>query len=88
MIDKYRAIFLTPMGLEVLADILEMCHFGCTLDPDNKVMVSEHNLGVVILSKCGIFSKGTKDSVIMALATVIPDTTTNKGEYEDGDNLS
>jgi hypothetical protein len=69
------------MGLDVLADILDMCHFGCTLDPDNKVMVAEYNVGVAILSKCGIFSQGTKNNVVKALSSVMPE------ELKDKENL-
>ena len=71
--DKYRAIFLTPMGMDVLADILTECHFGCTLDPENVVQISEHNVGVLILAKCGIFGNSTKREVVVALSKVTPD---------------
>ena len=82
MQDKYRAVFLqSPMGLEVLGDILQECHFGCTLDPDNKVEVSEHGVGVLILAKCGVFSPGTLGDVVRALASVTP-MPINKEEEE------
>jgi hypothetical protein len=68
--NKYRAIFLSPMGLDVLADILQVCHFGCTLDPDNKVQVSEHNVGVMILAKCGVFSEDRLQDAIRALCSM------------------
>jgi len=74
LMDKYRAVFLqTPMGLEVLGDILLMCHFGCTLNPANVVQVSEYNVGATILSNCGIFGHGTLDEVIKSLASVAPE---------------
>jgi len=71
MTDKYRAVFMSsPMGLEVLADILTECHFGCTLQTE--VQMNEHNIGTVILAKCGVFARGTRMDVIRALSTVIP----------------
>jgi len=72
---KYRTVLLErQLGRDVLADILANCHFGCTLDPDNKVQVSEHNVGVTILHQCGIFGKGTMDDVLRALSGVSPHT--------------
>ena len=65
--QKYRYIFLSPVGREVLADILADCHFGCTLDPDNKVQVAEYNVCINILAKCGIFGDGRDIPVINAL---------------------
>ena len=69
---KYRHIFINPLGIDVLSDILSMCHFGCTLDPENKVQISEYNVGVAILAKCGIFSDETFGQVVDALCSVIP----------------
>jgi len=70
---KYRAMFLrSTLGKDVLGDILKECHFGCTLDPDNKVQVSEYNVGIMILNKLGIFSDGTEFDVMNALASVSP----------------
>ncbi len=71
---KYRAVFLKyeSPGREVLADILKECHFGYTLDPDNKVMVAEHNIGVMILHKCGVFAEGTRLDILRQLAGVMP----------------
>ena len=74
---KYRATLITSaLGKDVLADILKLCHFGCTLDPDNKVQVSEYNVGVAILHRCGIFAEDTLEDVIRALAGVVPMPTT------------
>lgn len=52
--DKYRTVFSTGTGREVLADILLTCHAGKTLDPDNKVQIAEYNVGKVIMDKSGI----------------------------------
>lgn len=70
--SKYRHVFSSSLGREVLADLLGECHFGETLDPDNKVRVAEYNIGVVILAKCGIFGDGTRMDVMNALLNVIP----------------
>ena len=70
--SKYRSIFTSPLGREVLADLLRECHFGSTLDPDNKVQTAEYNVGVMVLAKCGVFGPETKMDVINALLNVIP----------------
>lgn len=70
--EKYRHVLLSPMGLEVLDDLLQLCHFGCTLDPNNQAQVAEHNLGVTILQRCGIFERGTARQVMLALSSVSP----------------
>ena len=72
---KYREVFLmNTLGQDVLNDILSMCHFGCTLDPENIVQVSEHNVGIAILHKCGVFAEDTQEQVTRALANVVPTT--------------
>ncbi len=54
---KYRLLFLTEIGREVLADILvTLCHFGLYLDPEDKAQIGQYNVGVSILSRIGIFS--------------------------------
>ena len=65
--QKYRHVFLTPIGREVLADILSMCHFGCTLVPENPAQIAEHNVGVAILANCGIFGPERQNAVMNAL---------------------
>lgn len=83
MKDKYRTVFLnSPIGLEVLADILTTCHFGCMLDPDNKVQVSENNVGTAILHKCGIFAEDTLLEVVQSLAGV-----SSKGKEQEEEDL-
>lgn len=66
-------VFMNPIGLEVLGDILSMCHFGCTLDPDNPAAVAEYNVGVIILNKCGVFNEGTLPQVLKAFTAVTPE---------------
>lgn len=70
---KYRETFVnSALGKDVLADILTRCHFGRTLDPDNKVQVSEYNVGVFILARIGVFTEDTLEDVVRALAGVVP----------------
>ncbi len=76
-VEKYRHIFFnSDMGKEVLEDILTMCRFGTTLDPDNPAMVAEHNVGTVILTNCGVFAPKTGAQVINALTAVMPEQNT------------
>ena len=50
MQERYRAVFFnSPLGLEVLTDLLTELGFGSTLDPDKPYQVYQHNLAVVIL---------------------------------------
>ncbi len=75
LMDKYRAVLFSPLGMEVLGDILiNFCNFGCYLDPDNKMEIGEYNVGVGILSRLGVFSKEAPNyKVIMALSGVLPE---------------
>lgn len=79
LMDKYRAVFCSPFGTEVLADILTMTHFGETLDANNLHRVAEHNLGILILAKMGVFSHETKMDVIRALQSITPSKTEKQG---------
>jgi hypothetical protein len=54
MRDKYRALFFSQVGRDVLSDILVTCHFFGTLDPGNPVQIAEYNVAVVIAAKAGI----------------------------------
>jgi hypothetical protein len=81
MIDKYRQVFLnSPLGLDVLTDLLTELGFGSTLDPEKPYQVHQHNLAVVLLAKCGIFGKGTMRDVVASLASVSPEIITEKVE--------
>lgn len=78
--SKYRIVFLQgTLGQDVLQDILSMCHFGGTLDADNKQQIGEYNIGIAILHRCGIFEIDTFEQVIRALANVVP----SKPEQEE-----
>lgn len=59
--DKYRALFSTGLGMEVLDDILRICHFGEILNTENSAMVARYNVGLVILTKC--LGSGNRDAV-------------------------
>ena len=65
--QKYFHTFSSPLGREVLIDILKDCHFGCTLDPDNKAQIAEYNVGVTLLAKLGIFGPDREIPVINSL---------------------
>lgn len=70
---KYRQVFLhSQLGKDVLADILKLCKFGCSLDPENLVQVSEYNVGVAILHRLGILAEDTLEDVVRALASIVP----------------
>ena len=72
LMAKYRLVFGNAMGQEVLADILTMTHFGCTLNSDNPQQIGEYNIGIGIMAKMGVFSRETKSEVVKILATVTP----------------
>ncbi len=72
LMAKYRMVFGNAVGREVLADILSMTHFGQTLNPENQAQVAEYNVGMAIMAKTGVFSKGTKLDVINALSGITP----------------
>ena len=80
IINKYRKVLLSPLGREVLIDILTMCHFGQTLDSANLHQIAEYNVGVAILAKLGIFAEGTMMNLLNAMATVMPNFTEKEGE--------
>jgi hypothetical protein len=66
MMQRYRNVFGTGEGKIVLHDLLTMCHFGVTLDPENVVQVAEYNVGLVVASKAGVldgFEKQNKGVV-------------------------
>jgi hypothetical protein len=62
--DKYRFVFGTELGSQVLSDILKMCHFAMKVDPDNKNEIIAHNLAVEILAKCGVYDGDNFEKVI------------------------
>ncbi len=69
---KYRYVFTSSdMGLEVLADILvAFCHFGCFLD--DAYQMAQHNVGVNILSRIGIFNPENRKNVIISMVNALP----------------
>ena len=83
--EKYQYILCRGIGLDVLADILVMCHFGSSLDLEDKHQVAEHNVGVAILAKCGIFGnpKVSMESIVRALSS-LPLVAGSEGGKENG----
>lgn len=69
---KYRQVFGTGYGPEVLTDILSECHFAEDADPENPSQIGAQNLGLKILYKIGTFSSGNRLDVTMALLGVVP----------------
>jgi|WetSurSiteA1Bulk_404760.scaffolds.fasta_scaffold01891_2 hypothetical protein len=57
---KYATVFGSPLGREVLADILYRTHWGSTLDAENKIQIAEYNVGVYILARAGILQHMNK----------------------------
>ncbi len=69
---KYRELFSSPMGREVLTDILSNCEFGSILHPENTVKLMWHNAAIVILKECGMVGRELMDQVVDAFCHVIP----------------
>jgi hypothetical protein len=68
---KYRLTLLEGVGKEVLKDILiDLCHIGQYLNTEKEVI--EYNIGVAILSNCGVFCAGNDGAVVDALCNVVP----------------
>jgi hypothetical protein len=53
MLQRYKNVFGSEEGRLVLGDILTLCHFGETLDPNDPVQAAEYNVGVTILRTAG-----------------------------------
>lgn len=70
---EWRLTLLQGTGRRVLADLLDICHFGCMLNFENPAMIAEYNVGVAVLARLGIFGAKTRDEVINALCTVVPE---------------
>ena len=70
--DKYRHIFAgSEIGNEVLTDILvNFCHMGCFLETSEEM--SQHNVGVNILLRMGVYSKKNIISAVRSLVATAP----------------
>ncbi len=56
--NKYRFVLLSQMGIDIFRDFLaRACHFGKTLDPDNKAQIAEYNNGIWLIAQCGDFNE-------------------------------
>lgn len=57
MRQRYRNVFSTEEGNIVMGDIMQACHVGVPLNPDEKkdlqTVVAEYNVGVYILRMAG-----------------------------------
>ena len=58
--DKYRAVLCSQVGIDVLADILELCEWGSSIDAGDERKVVGHNLALQILYKCGLAKTSTE----------------------------
>ena len=68
--EKYQLVFNSPIGQEVLADILvNKLNFGCYLK-EALGDVSLHNAAIAILSEMGIVEVGNGEQVIKALMVI------------------
>lgn len=67
---KYRILFDSDIGREVLSDILiNFCNFGCFIDSDKERI--EYNVGINILSRLKVFtSQVNKKDIIDSLYNV------------------
>lgn len=72
--EKYRVTFFgSPIGKEVLGDMLSECGFGTSIDADNHAQVAAHNLCMLILNRCGVLGNGTLPKIVNAFAGIRPD---------------
>lgn len=69
---KYRTVFGSAIGQEVLADILvNRLKFGCYLG-ESLGDIALHNAAIGILNMVGVIAKGNGLEVIKALQTISP----------------
>lgn len=65
LMAKYRLLFLdSSIGIDVLDDILRECSFYASLNPDSPGQIALHNLGKLILNKCGIWNDGNTGDIL------------------------
>ena len=70
---KYRALFLSDMGQDVLADILvEFCHFGVFHVGGNAEQDGAYNVGISIMSRMGILEPGMDKDLVRAMCATAP----------------
>jgi len=88
LMEKYRAVLFSPLGIDVLSDILvNLCGFGGYINveggKDIKEEVGAYNVGISILGRLGVCTKETPPSrVIMALSGVMPEIPEEAKEEE------
>lgn len=64
--DKYRSVFNTPDGQEVLQDILDSCNYFSLEEPGVDTLIL-HNFAKSLLAKCGILTIKNKGYFLQAL---------------------
>jgi hypothetical protein len=79
LIAKYRHVFFgSPMGHDVLADILQSARFLQFQTPGNTQDAAGQNFGITILQRCGILTEGTSmREIVEALAQILPEAHRN-----------
>jgi len=77
---KYQYVFTsTDAGVDVLCDILVgFCNFGQYLETPKEV--AEYNVGISILSRLGIASKGKENVLVRTLVGMMPQPIKSKEE--------
>jgi hypothetical protein len=52
--ELYKMVFRGPVPVQVLADMLKVCGYGATLDPDDHEAIGRYNFAVDLLAKCDL----------------------------------
>ncbi len=74
LIAKYRLTLIhSPMGRDVLADILQSARFLQVQTPGDPKDAAGQNFSIIILQRCGILTEHTSmREVVDALAEIVP----------------
>ncbi len=67
---KYRELFSSELGRQVLTDFLENAEFGSILHPEDTVRLMWHNAAISILRECGMIGPGLMDQLVDAFCSV------------------
>lgn len=62
--ERWRAVFGSPLGKEVLEEMLIELHFFDTLDPTDMEQVALHNYAKSILYRLGFFQDKNVSSML------------------------
>jgi hypothetical protein len=70
---KYRMLFLSPTGQEVLSDILvNFCYLGQYHESGSQEQDGAYNVGLKILGRMGIVKPGNGDTLVRAMLGAVP----------------